>query len=66
MPLEGATERSNGSTSVGPNHHVRGRIRDVLEVYQIAVQKHNILGNGELKYRVYGSVIATEGSEFGH
>ena len=63
-PLEGATERSNESESFGPNHHVRGRIKDELKVYQIAVPKHDILGNGELKHRDRGSVIATEGSEF--
>ena len=61
--LEGATGRSNESESVEPHRHVHGRIRDELEAYQIA--EHNVLGNGELKYRVYGSVIATEGSEFG-
>ena len=62
-PLEGATERSNESESFGPNHHVRGRIKDEVKVYQIAVPKHDILGNGELKHRDRGSVIATEGSE---
>ena len=62
-PLEGAAGRNNESESVEPHRHVHGRIRDELEAYQIA--EHNVLGNGELKYRVYGSVIATEGSEFG-
>ena len=54
-PLEGVTERSNGSESVEPHHHVRGRIKDVLEVDKIAVPSQSI----------YGSVIATEGSVFG-
>ena len=53
--LEGAAGRSNESESVEPHHHVRGRIKDVLEVDKIAVPSQSI----------YGSVIATEGSEFG-
>ena len=62
--LEGAAERSDESESVESHHHVRGRIKDELKVYQIAVPKHDILGNGELKHRDRGYVIATEGSEF--
>ena len=54
-PLEGAAGRNNESESVEPHHHVRGRFKDVLEVDKIAVPSQSI----------YGSVIATEGSEFG-
>ena len=54
-PLEGAAGRSNESEGVEPHHHVRGRIKDVLEVDKIAVPSQFI----------YGSVIATESSEFG-
>ena len=58
-------ERNNESESVEPNHHVRGNSKGELEVYQIAVPRHNVLGNGELKHRDRGSVVTTEGSEFG-
>ena len=51
--------------SAEPHRHVRGSSKGELKVYRIAVPTHAVLGNGELKYRVYGSVIATEGSEFG-
>ena len=53
--LEGVAERSNESENAEPNHHVRGRFQDELKVDKIAVPNHSIRG----------SVIATEGSDFG-
>ena len=53
--LEGVAERSNESENAEPNHHVRGRFQDELEVDKITVPSHSIRG----------SVIATEGSDFG-